>query len=63
MSRTDLLVNIKVTIRSESSFFFVVNKSESRINIPNICLKKCSRVLVSFYSKGYEDNKVLYLSF
>lgn len=52
MSRTDLLVNIKVTIRSESSFFFVVNKSESRINIPNICLKKCSRVLVSFYSKG-----------
>lgn len=40
------LDNIKVTIRSDSSFFFVVKKSEMRFNILNICSKDFTMVFV-----------------
>lgn len=42
------LDNIKVTIRSDSSFFFVVKKSEMRFNILNICSKDFAMVFVIF---------------
>lgn len=47
-SWTDFLDNIKVTIRSDSSFFFVVKKSETQFNIPNICSKDFAMVFVIF---------------
>lgn len=60
-SWTNFLDNIKVTIRSDSSFFLVVKKRETQFNIPNICSKDFAMVFVIFYFYEYQDNNVLCL--